>query len=47
MGKDGAQSLMGLYGYQNGTNSFGLMENGKAYFGISGKGRIEIDGTSA
>lgn len=47
MGKDSGQQKIGLYGYQNGINTFGLMENGKAYFGASGNGRINIDGESA
>lgn len=47
MGRDSAQQKIGLYGYQAGVNSFGLTEEGKAYFGVVGKGRITIDGTSA
>lgn len=47
MGKDSGQNKIGLYGYQDGINTFGLMENGQAYFGASGNGRIQIDGTSA
>lgn len=47
MGKDSGQRQIGLYGYENGVNTFGLMQNGKAYFGASGNGRINIDGTSA
>lgn len=47
MGKDSGQQKIGLYGYENGINTFGLMQNGKAYFGASGNGRINIDGTSA
>lgn len=47
MGKDSGQDLIGLYGYQKGTNTFGLMENGKAYFGAkNGGGQIVLDGTS-
>ena len=47
MGRDSAQQKIGLYGYQAGINSFGLTEEGIAYFGVAGKGRITIDGTSA
>ena len=47
MGKDSAQQKVGLYGYQAGVNSFGLTEEGIAYFGVAGKGRITIDGTQA
>lgn len=47
MGRDSAQQKIGLYGYQAGVNSFGLTEEGIAYFGVAGKGRITIDGTSA
>lgn len=47
MGKDTAQSLIGLYGYQAGVNTFGLRQDGVAYFGRSGLGRIIVNGTSA
>ncbi len=55
MGKDSAsadpithKTLIGLYGYQSGINTFGLMQNGRAFFGAkSGGGQIIIDGTSA
>lgn len=47
MGKDSSQNKIGLYGYQNGISTFGLMQDGKAYFGAAGKGRIEIDGNNA
>lgn len=33
MGQDSGQDKVGLYGYQKGVNTFGLMENGDAYFG--------------
>jgi hypothetical protein len=38
MGIDSEQDLVGLYGYQSGINTFGLMENGKAYFGSKSGG---------
>ena len=48
MGKDTLNDKIGLYGYQAGVNTFGLMENGIAYFGAkSGGGQIMIDGTTA
>lgn len=48
MGKDSSQDKIGLYGYQSGVNTFGLMDDGKAFFGAkSGGGQIVIDGTSA
>jgi len=47
MGKDSAQNKIGLYGYKDGVSTFGLREDGTAYFGASGKGRIDIDGTQA
>ncbi len=48
MGKDSQQKKVGIYGYQNGVNTYGLLEDGTAYFGASGKGgRIEINGTNA
>lgn len=34
----------GLYGFKEGVNTFGLMENGVAYFGGPTAGRIWIDG---
>lgn len=47
MGKDSGQAKVGLYGYQEGVNTFGLMEDGTAFFGASsGGGRIEINGKS-
>lgn len=47
MGEDTGQQKVGLYGYQKGVNTFGLTEDGIAYFGKSGKGRIVIDGDNA
>lgn len=37
-------ALTGLYGYQNGIQTFSLTEDGKAKFGASGSGQIQIDG---
>lgn len=40
--------MTGLFGYQNGHASFGLLENGTAFFGRSDRGgRIIIDGYNA
>lgn len=40
--------MTGLYGYQDGVNSFGIMENGTAFFGRADRGgRIIIDGFNA
>lgn len=40
--------MTGLYGYQDGAASFGLMENGTAFFGRADRGgRIIIDGFNA
>lgn len=40
--------MTGLFGYQNGVSSFGIMENGTAYFGRADRGgRIIIDGYNA
>ena len=48
MGKDSQQSLIGLYGYQLGVNTFGLKEDGTAFFGSkTGGGQIVINGNSA
>ena len=47
MGKDSGQGKVGLYGYQKGVNTFGLVEDGTAFFGASsGGGRIKIYGKS-
>ena len=45
MGKDSGQEEIGLYGYQKGNNSFGLLANGTAFFGV-GK-LIQINGEDA
>lgn len=37
-------SLVGLYGYQEGKQSFGFHADGTAFIGKSGAGRIEFDG---
>lgn len=47
MGKDTAQDKVGLYGYQSGVSTFGFMEDGKAYIGKAGNGRIQMDGSNA
>lgn len=48
MGKDSSQDKIGLYGYRAGLNTFGIMEDGKAYFGAkSAGGQIVIDGRYA
>lgn len=44
LGQDSTQSKVGLYGYQNGTNTFGFLENGTGYIGASGKGQLAFDG---
>lgn len=47
MGKDSGQDKIGLYGYQKGVNTFGLMEDGTAFFGAkSGGGQIIVNGKS-
>jgi hypothetical protein len=47
MGKDTSQNQIGLYGYEKGVNTFGLKEDGTAFFGAYDNGRISIDGTSS
>lgn len=48
MGKDSGQKQIGLYGYKKGATTFGLKEDGTAFFGSAkGGGRIIIDGTEA
>lgn len=42
------QYMTGIFGYQDGISSFGIMENGTAFFGRADRGgRIIIDGTNA
>lgn len=45
MGKDSVQDKTGLYGYQNGVNTFALKENGEATFGS--KQQITLNGETA
>ena len=40
-------STTGLYGYYHGEQSFGFKEDGTAFIGKSGGGRIEFDGTNS
>lgn len=55
MGKDNYSTdpttgkvMIGLYGYQSGINTFGLMENGRAFFGAKNRGgQIVVDGTTS
>lgn len=48
MGVDTAQDKKtGLYGYATGVNTFGLREDGIAYFGRSGYGRVIINGNGS
>jgi hypothetical protein len=35
----------GLYGFNNGSQSFGFREDGTAFIGKSNSGRIDFDGT--
>ena len=39
-----SETLTGVYGFQNGIMTYGLKENGSAFFGAYDNGRIEIDG---
>jgi hypothetical protein len=36
----------GVYGYNHGMQSFGFMDDGKAFIGKAGKGRIEFNGNN-
>ena len=46
--EDKRQYMVGIYGYQEGVSSFGIMENGTAFFGRADRGgRIIIDGYNA
>ena len=46
VGQDGTSAKHGLYGYHKGALSFGFKEDGTAFIGKSGRGRIEFNGTS-
>ena len=41
----GGEVLTGVYGFDKGVQSYGLKQDGTAFFGKSGEGRIEFDGT--
>ena len=43
---DGSMSKVGLYGFQNGAQSFSFTEDGKATIGKAGAGQIIIDSSS-
>lgn len=42
--EDNSVSMTGVYGYDEGQQSYGLREDGSAFFGKSGEGRINFDG---
>lgn len=44
---DGSLNKIGLFGYSQGKQSFGFMEDGTAFIGKSSGGRIQFDGTKA
>ena len=44
--KESENLLTGVYGLQNGIITYGLKEDGTAFFGAYANGRIEIDGNS-
>lgn len=47
MGMDTSQKTEGLYGYQNGVNTFGVKADGKMYLGRTTEtGRIDFNGNS-
>lgn len=47
MGMDTSQKMEGLYGYQDGVNTFGIKTDGKMYLGRTTEtGRIEFNGNS-
>jgi len=43
----GDKEGLGIYGFHHGAQSFGLNVDGTAFFGKSGRGRIEIDGNDS
>lgn len=47
MGYDSTQGKNGLYGYQNGTSTFGFKTDGTGYIGAETSGRISFDGKNA
>lgn len=44
---DESMDIPGLYGFQNGAQSFALMTDGRGFIGPAGLGRIEFDGNNA
>lgn len=40
------ETMTGVYGFKDGVMTYGLKENGTAFFGAQNRGRIEFDGTS-
>lgn len=42
--EDNSTPMTGIYGYDHGHQSYGLREDGSAFFGKSGEGRINFDG---
>lgn len=47
MGYDSTQGKNGLYGYQEGTSTFGFKTDGTGYIGAQESGRISFDGKNA
>lgn len=47
VGQDGTSAKHGLYGYSSGALSFGFKEDGTAFIGKSGSGRINFNGTES
>jgi hypothetical protein len=45
-GLNSTEKMTGVYGFHEGIMSYALKEDGTAFFGADGHGRIEIDGTS-
>lgn len=42
--EDNSTPMTGVYGYDHGQQSYGLREDGSAFFGKSGEGRINFEG---
>ena len=45
--ESGIATYTGIYGFRNGAASFGFRDDGTAFIGKSGGGRIEFDGTNS
>jgi hypothetical protein len=46
LSKENVATVTGIYGFKKGENTYAFKEDGTAFIGGSGTGRIEFDGES-